>query len=348
MPDLIPPSRAALEEALILSADILRDVELGQVPLTSVALKASRLARILNDFDSQAIMQFEVSGYPDDASGKLAPEVWELAVRAGRRYEEVDSKTKVPQEYVYVESISSLEQQIGIAEASLAAARDPSGARTNTWVPQGNVYERQAIRNSVQTASARLASRRAFIYEYATRRYYELRFSGIADDVFARIRERVDAQIGLLVQDATKRFAAVYDNLRSENPEDWSNAVHGCRRILQDLADVVFPPTDQTRTKVIDGRNQTIHLGKEHFINRILAFVEDTRSSHRFQDIVGSQLAFLGDRLDSVFRAAQKGSHATIMTKEEADRYVVYTYLIVGDILSLCQKKTEQSPSGAK
>ena len=44
-------------------------------------------------------------------------------------------------------------------------------------------------------------------------------------------------------------------------------------------------------------------------------------------------LAYHG-RLDSIFRAVQKGSHA-IVTQEEADRYVVYTYLVTGDILSL-------------
>jgi hypothetical protein len=44
---------------------------------------------------------------------------------------------------------------------------------------------------------------------------------------------------------------------------------------------------------------------------------------------------FLGDRLDAVFKAAQKGSHADIVTREEADRYVVYTYMIVGDLMSL-------------
>jgi hypothetical protein len=38
--------------------------------------------------------------------------------------------------------------------------------------------------------------------------------------------------------------------------------------------------------------------------------------------------------LDAVFRAAQKGSHASV-TQDEAHRYVVYTYMIVGDILSL-------------
>ena len=142
-------------------------------------------------------------------------------------------------------------------------------------------------------------------------------------------------KIGGAIPGAIQKLSAVYDNPQSENPEDWSNAVHSCRRILQDLADAVFPPTSEVRTKEIDGREREIHLGPAHYINRIIAFVEDSGASRRFAEIAGSQLSFLGDRLDSVFRASQKGSHATIVTREEADRYVVYTYLIVGDILSL-------------
>ena len=53
MPDLIPPSRDALREALSLSVDILRNIELVELPLSNVVLKASRLARLLNDFDMQ-------------------------------------------------------------------------------------------------------------------------------------------------------------------------------------------------------------------------------------------------------------------------------------------------------
>ena len=34
-------------------------------------------------------------------------------------------------------------------------------------------------------------------------------------------------------------------------------------------------------------------------------------------------------------RAAQKGSHDKILAREVADRYVVHTYLIVGDLLLL-------------
>jgi hypothetical protein len=138
-----------------------------------------------------------------------------------------------------------------------------------------------------------------------------------------------------MIPDAVQRLSAAYENLRSDNPEDWSNAVHSCRRILQDLADAVFPPRDEERTVNVDGKTQSIKLGKEHYINRIMAFVQDSSDSKRFEELVGSHLAFLGNRIDSVFHAAQKGSHGTIVRREEADRYVVYTYLLVGDILSL-------------
>lgn len=102
-----------------------------------------------------------------------------------------------------------------------------------------------------------------------------------------------------------------------------------------DLADAVFLPTDDERVVTVDGKERRIKLGKDNYINRIMTFVSDSSSSKRFHDIVGSHLSFLGDRLDSIVRAAHKGSHDTIVTKEEADRYLVYTYLVVGDVLGL-------------
>ncbi len=59
--------------------------------------------------------------------------------------------------------------------------------------------------------------------------------------------------------------------------------------------------------------------------------------SKRFEEIVGSQMKYLGERLDAIFKAAQKGSHDIITSGQEADRYVIYTYLIVGDLLSLVE-----------
>ena len=137
--------------------------------------------------------------------------------------------------------------------------------------------------------------------------------------------------------EAINKFSAVHENLRSDNPEDWSNAVHSCRRILQDLADSIYPSRED---KVIEagGKTKKVKLGKDNYINRIIAFVEERSDSERFSHIVGSHLGFLGDRLDSVFQAAQKGSHDVIVSQIEADRYVVYTYLTVGDVISLLER----------
>jgi len=339
MDDKISPSQKALKEALDLSGEILRNIELGELPLTNIALKTARLARLLNDSDGWNVMRYEASGYPSTPEG-VPEEVWRLAALAGRKYQEKDSKTSESKELVYLESIEQLEHSIGVGEKALESARDPdiavSSSNPHQYVhlPQGNVMERRGIKSDMAVACGRLARRRALIYGYVVRKHHELKFSGIADDIFTRIRGRVDSAIGQAVPHAVEKLSAVYESLKSENPEDWSNAVHSCRRILHDLADAVFPPRED-KTISVQGKPKLIKLGKDNYINRIIAFVEERTESVRFGHIVGSQLSFLGDRLDSIVQSAQKGSHEMIVSREEADRYVVYTYLLVGDVLSL-------------
>ena len=211
-----------------------------------------------------------------------------------------------------------------------------TSANPNQYVHAwGNSLERNRLHTEHKDAVKKLGARRSFIYAYVVKRNLELKYSAIAGDAFSRIRETVDGSIGRLVPSAVQKFSAIYDNLESENPEDWSNAVHGCRRVLQDLADALFPATDSSRTKRLGEKTIQVKLGAENYINRLICYAEDSTQSERTQAIIGSQLAFLGDRLDALFQAAQKGSHATISSRDEADRYVVYTYMAVGDLLRL-------------
>ena len=335
----IPANTEVLAEAETLSAEILKDIELSQARLSVVVLKAVRLARILNDFDVQQIFEWESGGYPRGACG-VSPEVWSAGIRAKRIFFGTDSTPAVPRTYMYMESIEQMELTVEMGTTSLEVAQDPniSISSANQYqsvpVPVGNSFERGSIRVEMRQASERLASRRTLIYGYAARKHYELKFAGVADDVFGRIRSTVDSAIGFTVPDAVKKLAAVYENLRSDNPEDWANAAHSCRRVLQDLADAVFPAQVKTRTRKVNGKNVEIKLGADQYINRLVAHIEDSSDSDRFNEIVGTHLGYMGDRLDALFGAAQKGSHATV-TREEADRCVVYTYLLVGDILSL-------------
>ncbi len=335
----VPANTEVLREAETLSAEILKDIELSQARLSVVVLKALRLARILNDFDVQQIFEWESGGYPIGPSG-VSPEVWSAGARSNRLFFGADSTPAVPKTYMYMESIEQMELAVEMGTTSLEVAQDPniSISSANQYqhvtVPPGNSFERGNIRAEMRLSIERLASRRTLIYGYAARKHYELRFAGVADDVFGRVRSTVDSAIGLAVPAAVKKLTAVYDNLRSDNPEDWANAAHSCRRVLQDLADAVFPARSETRTRKVNGKDIEIKLGVDQYINRLIAHIEDLSESDRFNEIVGSHMGYMGDRLDALFGAAQKGSHATV-TREEADRCVVYTYLLLGDILSL-------------
>ncbi len=283
----IPVTAQVLMEAEALSGEIIQDIESARMPLSTIGLKALRLARILNDSQVQQTFMRQNAGG------------------------------------VATESTKELENAVEKGKAVLSSTLQLPGHYEGKWALQ-----------EMDSATKELASRRTLVYEYVIRKHYEIRFSSLAEDVFGRIRSRIDSSIGHAVPNAVQKFMAVHDNLSSDNPEDWSNAAHSCRRILQDLADAVFPPQEKPITRMVDGKPKEIRLGADQYINRLIAYIEDSSESGRFREIVGSHLRYIGDRLKALFSAAQKGSHSTV-TKEESDRCVVYTYLIVGDILSL-------------
>ncbi len=124
MHDEIPPTPEALEEALELSSDILKDVELNRVPLRSAALKASRLARLLNHVEAQNMFHYEASGYPSTPTG-VRPEVWSLLQMASRTSEEnVPNSQGKTRTVAFLESIEHLEHELEACKLGLDAARD--------------------------------------------------------------------------------------------------------------------------------------------------------------------------------------------------------------------------------
>jgi hypothetical protein len=324
-----------LEQSFTLSEEILKNIELSEIPLTNIALKTSRLARLLNDFEHQKIFQYEASGYPTKPDG-VPPNIFELNQKAQRTYFEKNKNDELI-EYAKLESIEQYESELASAQDSLHMTADANisitSSNPNQYVhaPSGNTVERRNLRNIISKRSQLISSRKSFIYDYVLEKNYELKYSKFNSDIFSRTQLKVDTVMSELLPDTIKKFTSAYDNLLSENNEDWSNAVHSCRRILQDLADQIYP---STKDKVLKN-GKSIKLGEENYINRLIAYIDNHSSSKRFEEIVGSNLKYIGERLDSIFNAAQKGSHKVISTQDEADRYVIYTYLLVGDILKL-------------
>lgn len=100
---------------------------------------------------------------------------------------------------------------------------------------------------------------------------------------------------------------------------------------------MIYPAREDKTINLDNDKTKIIKLGVDNYINRIIAYVDEQSDSKRFEEIVGSQMKYLGERLDTIFKAAQKGSHDIITSRQEADHYVIYTYLIVGDLLSLVE-----------
>ena len=114
----------AIKEAASLAADLLKNIELSELPLTNMFMKGVRLARLLNDSEMQQTFQYEVSGYPSAPDGVL-PEVWKYCAIAKRTYSDKDKEGKVT-ERANIKSIAELEQQISAASAQLGVATDPN------------------------------------------------------------------------------------------------------------------------------------------------------------------------------------------------------------------------------
>ena len=168
------------------------------------------------------------------------------------------------------------------------------------------------------------------IFERTNEILNDLKFGDILEDIFSSQKKYVDSKLLEKSPEAIQKFVSVYENLLSGNNEDWANAVHSCRRILKTVANTLYSPSDEDIIK----NGKTIKVGNDEYINRLIIYVENKSSSEKFTSIVGTHLKYIGERLDAVYKSSNKGSHSEV-SFDEAKRYIIYTYLLLGDILSL-------------
>ena len=96
------------------------------------------------------------------------------------------------------------------------------------------------------------------------------------------------------------------------------------------MADALYPPSDTP----IQINGKPIKVGADQYVNRLIQYISSKSNSDTYKDIVGSDLRSIGERLDAVNDAVCKGTHTDI-TKEEAQRYIIHTYFLISDIISL-------------
>jgi len=270
-------------------------VELGSHGNTAVQAEATELARsILEDIENNR-----------QPASAVALKVSRLARFKGDSDSDVRSQAAAT-------FLLQTEENLAHARSSAEAARRGTNPFDWAWT-----HEQAATK-----CAKDIADWRAWMHTYANTVYYEIFVGSVASSMFDRVRASVDAAIAKRLPESAKRLAAAYENLRSDNSEHWAAAVHTCRRLLKDLADGLYPATGDPK------------YSDDRYINRLAAFITSRKGSDTFSRLVGTQIEFLGNRLDAIYDASNKGSHADV-DREEADRYVLYTYLFIGDVLTL-------------
>ena len=325
-----------IKECTDLSCEILKNFELSEIPVGNIILKCLRLCRLLGDQEGILLFTFESSGYPQRANGKFTEEAERIALLAHRGYQDYDYKTKKIVGYISYALISDIESSIETLRIKLAASSDPNISLTSAnphqmlMAPTGNQVERSHITTQIHQKTQILAQVKGALYNYVLTIYNKLVYGNIVEDIFTESRMKVNEKLGEYCPKSIEKFVSVYENLSSENPEDYANAVHSCRRILVDLADALYPPSDTP----IQINGKSIKVGADQYINRLIQYINSKSGSKTYNNVVGSDLSSIGMRLDAINDAVCKGTHTDI-TKDEAQRYIIHTYFLISDIIAL-------------
>lgn len=324
------------EEALLLSEEILKNIELQEISLSNIVLRCARLARITGNQPAVDLFKYELTGYPTDDLGLVLTEAFKLARYANRTFRQKD-KLDVMKEYLFPQTVAQLESELEAAREQMKVAFDRdvsvSSANPNQHVfsPIGNSIERAGLRQLITDSSKKLDQLKSGYYNYVLGVYYELKFKNITENIFQKRKIIVDKALSDYLPKTFEKFVSVYQNLKSEKGEDWANAVHSCRRVIKDIADFLYP-ADGKKIEVKGGAKIT--LNDDNYIARLKQFIKENNKSETSSKIVGSHLDFIGDRIDAIYKSTTKGTHAKV-DQDEAERYVMYAYMLIGDLMDL-------------
>jgi hypothetical protein len=148
--------------------------------------------------------------------------------------------------------------------------------------------------------------------------YLNEHLARIADEVLLRLSASRPQQMESLYA-AFRTFALV------ETIEDIAQVAASCRRFLEGLADLLYPPRDS----LVGGRK----VSATEYRNRLWAYVEGSLSGAG-KNLALAQLEDLGRRIDALDRLVNKGLHDQI-SQIEVRRLIVALVVLAYDLLSL-------------
>ncbi|REC97506.1 hypothetical protein DEU35_1997 [Microbacterium sp. AG157] len=312
--------------------------------------RASRIAALRKDYGHQLWMQFEVTDIRAEARldranatiVRIRSEIDSLlgaeagaqeSLRAYEIYERNRSTDINGNDGVDTTPINKLEDRLVTVKAAYESFAVPVGlSGYELQIAQRNADSGQAkmlpLIDHLQSILGRV---RTALHEFLVTTEMDLDNGETRAGVFVRAQEYVDSSLSKYAPSALAEFVAAQDRLHDGSPQELSQSLTSCRRMIKELADHLYPATDAIITGV-DGVDRK--MSDDHYKNRLLQYVRDTLGKHGQSDAMQKTLDSLGGRLKSLDALASKGVHDTVTTAE-AEMCVVWTYMLAADLLRL-------------
>lgn len=336
-------SESPSEHKTKLAEELLDDIELSRLPAENLLLKVARLARLVNDEHVRAWLRFELAGFVDGDPISLA--YMDVTGRWTERGKKLGYWQPLSEIDALIASYKIQMQQLQIPNVHFApSSANPhevvtgwaGSAITQATAPIGQVLNQLDVLTRGSTTLSGIRSRvLALLHGFVTRVYYELVFSNVQESIFERQKSVIEARLAASCGTVLEKVPAIYDRLAAPDAEAVSQALNSCRRILDAVADSIFPPRDGT---VKLGDNE-LKLTASHHQNRLNAFIAEHCPSDSRRKILRRAVADLYDRVST-------GVHNDV-SPEEARFLFLRTYLLVGEILSLENATTKVNPAPA-
>lgn len=177
---------------------------------------------------------------------------------------------------------------------------------------------------------------------YVKRRAHELasgllnrvRFLGMPSNCFDLLRSAVDDRLLDLDPVLAEQLMLAFKAVSSVMGEEWSQALTTCRRLLEGLADAVYPANSDPALGRV--------LTQAQYVNRLWAFMDKAIESDSNKALAKVHVDFLGAWMEKTNKVANKGVHAEV-GQLEAVKAVFHTYLVIADILEYLTDRPKKS-----
>lgn len=89
---------------------------------------------------------------------------------------------------------------------------------------------------------------RRVAHEKAAKLFNRIAFSNSPQTSLDILRAEVNNSLLDLAPEAAEKLMIAFKSVASDNPEEWAHALTSCRRFIEDLADILYPAKDQSRS----------------------------------------------------------------------------------------------------